>query len=128
MKKLFAIILMLLSSSLYAKADNQEYLEMVKEGKAVVIDVREKNEVEEGVLNGAIWLPLSSMKSGDAWVAKVKELTKDKTALIYCRSGNRAGIAEKMFENKGIEAENIGGYENLKPTFGSTKEITQSIE
>lgn len=73
-----------------------------------VIDVRSKKEYEEGHLNGAINLPLFSIKRN------INKINTGKKILVYCQSGERSKKALKILEDLGIK--NIynlkGGVEN----------------
>lgn len=80
-------------------------------GCPVVIDVRTKSEWDEGHLACAHLLPVQE----DASLAeKIECLAGGKSAdaiLVYCRSGNRAGVAVQFLESKGFTtAKNEGGY------------------
>lgn len=81
--------------------------EFEKTKDAVLLDVREKDEYEEGHIPQAINLPLSRLESDCE-----KVLTdKDKKIFVYCLSGARSGQAEKILRNKGFtDIENIGGF------------------
>ncbi len=62
---------------------------MFDEKQAIIIDVREQEEWDEQHIEGAIFIPLSQVKS------RVGELAqyKDSTVIMQCRSGRRSGIA-----------------------------------
>lgn len=57
---------------------------------AVLIDVRELEEVEEGAIDGMIHMPLSEFESFK------DKLPKDKPIVFYCRSGRRSMAAGEM--------------------------------
>ena len=72
--------------------------EQVKEwfdsGDAIIIDVREKKEWEQGHIPGAVLLELSSFDP-----TKIPD-SGQKHLVFHCRSGRRCGLAaEKMLEN-----------------------------
>ena len=70
------------------KAD--EFLKIAENNKdAIILDVRTPAEVAGGKLNGAINIDIFSRD----FQSKINKLDKDKTYLIYCRSGNRSGQA-----------------------------------
>ena len=50
----------------YTKLTPAQILAEVKAGKAVIVDVREEPEWEEGHLKQALWVPLSSLEGVDA--------------------------------------------------------------
>lgn len=97
-----------------AQADARKAYDDYINGKAVFIDVREKDEVDEGMIKGALWIPLSELKANpEATVSKVKELTKGKEIYVYCRSGNRSGKFINTLSEHGIKAINMGGFGDL---------------
>ncbi|MFA6236048.1 MAG: rhodanese-like domain-containing protein [Bacteriovorax sp.] len=114
MKSLFLVLISLLSFSVLAGTEPKAAYEMAKAGKAVIVDVREADEIKTGMIDGAKWFPLSKMKEDKNWKKDFEELTKGKTIFLHCRSGNRSGKAQDILGKDGIESENIGGYETLK--------------
>ena len=76
-----------------------EIKQAVEEGKAVLVDVREKKEWEAGHIEGAIFLPLSAVKDGLA-AAELKPLPKDKILYVHCVVGKRALAAGEALEAK----------------------------
>lgn len=109
MHKLICAFLFLFPFLVQATTSIKEVNEMVKSGKAILVDVREENEVKEGMLEKATWYPLSKIEKDKNW-----ELAKDKKVFLYCRSGRRSGKVHELLKAKGIASENIGGYEELK--------------
>lgn len=81
--------------------------EYEKTKDAILLDVREKDEYEEGHVPQAINIPLSTLES-----SVEKKLTdKDKKIFVYCLSGARSSQAEKILRAKGYkDVENIGGF------------------
>lgn len=74
------------------------------------IDVRTTDEFNAGHLEGAIHIPYEEIAT------RISEVTTDKNAVIhlYCRSGNRSGIAQQTLQSAGFtNAVNEGGYEDL---------------
>jgi phage shock protein E len=74
------------------------------------IDVRTADEFNAGHLDGAIHIPYEEIAT------RISEVTTDKTATIrlYCRSGNRSGIAQQTLQSVGFtKVTNEGGYEDL---------------
>ena len=82
--------------------------------KAVLVDVREPGEWKEGHVEGAISLPLSSLKNGGDKSALEQELPKDKIVYTHCVRGNRALKAAKILEKLGYNVRPLkAGYEDL---------------
>lgn len=80
-------------------------------GCAVMVDVRNNDEVASGMLLGAVHIPLGELQ------VRAGELDKKKEIYLYCRSGNRTQIAFDILKNAGFE--NVicsiqGGYDLLK--------------
>jgi rhodanese-related sulfurtransferase len=101
------------SESSFAQSTAKTAYEQVKEGKAVFIDVREKDELQSGWVDKALWLPMSHTdKTG--WVENLKKLSKDKKIYLYCRSGARAGSLQGYLARHGLKVENLGGFAHLK--------------
>lgn len=74
------------------------------------IDVRTSDEFNAGHIAGAAHIPYEEI------AARISEITADKNATIhlYCRSGNRSGIAQQTLQALGFKnAVNKGGYEAL---------------
>lgn len=114
MKKLFTLILSFLSFSVIASSDPKVAYEMYQQGQAIIIDVRESDELGPGMVDGAEWFPMSKVLSDKNWKEEFLKQTKDKAIFLYCRTGNRSGKVQKILEDNGINSENIGGYESLK--------------
>ncbi|HCV43490.1 MAG TPA: rhodanese-like domain-containing protein [Bacteroidetes bacterium] len=64
----------------------------------VLLDVRTDGEFQSGHLDGAVNLDIQLAGFTDA----IEKLPKDKTYLVYCRSGGRSGRAMKMMKEKGF--------------------------
>ena len=97
-----------------AEADANDSYRLYLEGKAVFIDVREKSEVEDGMIKGALWFPLSKIQQDQtAEIKKIKDLLKGKDVFVYCKSGNRSSKVQAYLEEAGTKAINMGAYSNL---------------
>ena len=87
----------------------------VKAGTAVIIDVREAEEVNDGKAEPAIWLATSDIKSQNERFQKVlKELDQKKDIIVYCAIGGRAGKFAKILDAKGFRTWNMGGFSSWK--------------
>ena len=77
----------------------------------VWIDVGTPAEYAQGHLPGAINIPLNEIE------ARIGSVAADKNTplMLYCRSGNRSGQAQKILQNKGYtQVENKGAYQDLR--------------
>ncbi|REJ66888.1 MAG: rhodanese-like domain-containing protein [Planctomycetota bacterium] len=70
-------------------------------GKAVLVDVREVEETDEGYLAGAILLPLSEIAENhqreDYAETLAEAVATDKVVYTYCKAGVRAQMAGEVF-------------------------------
>lgn len=77
---------------------------------SIWIDVRTADEFNAGHIEDAAHIPYEEI------AMRISEITTDKDATIhlYCRSGNRSGIAQQILQSMGFtNAVNEGGYEML---------------
>ena len=88
--------------------------ENVATHKAVLVDVREQGEWKEGHVEGAISLPLSSLKKGVDRSALEQQVPKDKIVYTHCVMGVRALAAAKILEKLCYNVRPLkAGYEDL---------------
>jgi rhodanese-related sulfurtransferase len=86
----------------------------IAEKKAVLVDVREKSEWDEGHVEGAIPLPLSALKEKVDPAALSKVLSKDKVIYTHCVVGKRSLTAANILEKLGYDARSLKpGYKEL---------------
>jgi rhodanese-related sulfurtransferase len=86
----------------------------IADKKAVLVDVREKSEWDEGHIEGAIFLPLSSLKEKADPAALAKVLPKDKEIYTHCVVGKRSLAAANILEKLGYDVQSLKpGYEDL---------------
>jgi len=102
----------------YTKKTPAEIAAEVRSGKAVIIDVREKDEWEADHLAQAKHLALSSLQKGPG-LAKAKDsLPKDKAIYLHCKSGIRCLKAANLLEKQGIKTEAIKApFDDIKAAF-----------
>src|SRR6187397_1321765 len=80
-----------------SEVDPREVHDIVSNGyKAVVVDVREQEEFDQGHLPGAIHVPRSYLET------RIENAVKDKDArvILYCQSGNRSAFAADTLERQ----------------------------
>ncbi len=72
---------------------------IINDDNTVLLDVREMNEIQDGMINKAVHIPLSSLKT------RLSELDKFKngSVMVYCRSGTRSGSACRTLNGNGFE-------------------------
>ena len=66
--------------------------------KAVLLDVRSKQDYDSGHIPGAVLLPVGTIEE-DTAAQVIPE--KDSTVLVYCRSGNRSKTASAALAELG---------------------------
>lgn len=90
---------------------SSEFKEKIKEKPGTVIDVRRKDEYDEGHLK--MTAHQFDYLTGE-FQENIDELDKNETYYLYCRSGNRSGKAARIMKSKGFEdVYNIGGFQDL---------------
>ncbi len=81
----------------------------------VIIDVRTPAEHATGHLDGALLLDVTG---GDLQAA-LPDLDPEVTYLVYCRSGNRAGVAIDLIKQAGFtDLRNLGSLEDAASATG----------
>ena len=108
---------LLLMSSLISSGANipvltpAEAAAQLKAGGAVLIDVREPEEwAETGVAEPAVLLALSDLRGERTTWKPFLEKNRDKTLLLYCRSGGRSAKAAELLAKEGFKTANAGGF------------------
>ena len=78
------------------------------EGKRVVIDVRTPKEIGKGKISNAVEIDVKSKN----FLEEIKQLDKNKSYLVYCRSGKRGKKACQIMLSEGFsDVVNLeGGY------------------
>jgi len=81
-------------------------IRLMNNDDAVVLDVREAADFNNGHIKKAKNIPMSSLKSQ----LDSLEKNKDKPLMIYCRSGNVSGKACRILKNTGFSnVHNLAG-------------------
>lgn len=76
-----------------------------------LVDVRTPAEFSSDAIKGAVNVNIQS----EDFLKRVRKLPKDKTYLVYCRSGHRSKAAVKMMMAEGLTAFSLsGGLMNYK--------------
>lgn len=111
-KKLLSVLLggaMALSAgSALASQRADAAWELIESG-ALVVDVRTPEEFAQGHLDNAINIPLNTVETGFA------DIAKNRSIVVYCRSGNRSGMAMESLVKQGfINVHNGGGLSEMQ--------------
>ena len=81
--------------------------ELIKTGKATIVDVRTTSEFMGGHVEGSINIPLQEVPN------RIEEFKKMENLILCCASGGRSGQAMVFLRQNGIECENAGAWQNL---------------
>ena len=87
---------------------------LVEQGRAVLVDVREPTEWKDtGVAAPAALLAKSDFDGAKAaWAPFLAQVDKDKTIVLYCRSGNRSGKVAEALAAQGYKVVNAGAFKD----------------
>jgi rhodanese-related sulfurtransferase len=75
----------------------------------MIIDVRTKEEYNDGFIEGAINIPLDQIATSDVGGAKLSD-----PIAVYCRAGGRANMAKDILTQRGftnVTLHNGGRYQ-----------------
>ena len=100
----------MLIQSFYSMAENISKEQLQREsGQYVIIDVRESDEISNGMIENSQNMPLG-LVIRNAKKGQIEEL-RDKKICVYCASGYRGSIAADELTKAGFSAVNLeGGY------------------
>jgi phage shock protein E len=119
------LVVAALAQTAMAQQEKKEKLEHTKdsldtvkkniaEGKAVIVDVREQKEWDEGHLAGAILMPSSKLKVEPDLAELVKMLDKKTIIYTHCRAGGRAATCAAILKKQGFDVRALKpGYADL---------------
>lgn len=112
------LALLLLAPNVFAAEHTSDTLDAVKkalaDGKAVLLDVREKVEWDDGHIQGAKFLPLSTLAKGAKREDVARMLPKGKVVYVHCASGRRVLKAAPELKKMGYDARPLKqGYDAL---------------
>lgn len=68
-----------------------------------ILDVREDFEVAEGMIPGALHIPMGQLGS------RLGDLDKDRPIIVVCRSGNRSAAVADALNQAGYTADTMAG-------------------
>ena len=82
---------------------------------AHLLDVRTKEEFDEGHFVRAELFPLQDIEAG-----KLPDISKDSKIYLYCRSGNRSSQAKALLEKAGYtDVTDLGGLAGVQRIGGN---------
>ena len=83
----------------YQNVDPMDATQLMNHRDAVIVDVREGNELGEGQIRESVHVPLGEIKSGPDKLAR----HKGRPVIAVCRTGSRSGIAASSLVKSGFE-------------------------
>jgi rhodanese-related sulfurtransferase len=81
----------------------REAADLLEQGGAQLVDVRQPYEHEAGRIAGSLHIELHEL------AAEAESLDRERTILFYCRSGSRSALAADAFAASGYDARNLDG-------------------
>ena len=97
------------------KITPEQAREIVAQGNALVVDVRDTKEVEaSGMVAGAIHVSrgMLELKADPESPVHDKAFSKDKTVILYCGTGGRSALGGKTLKDLGYgDVRNLGGFQ-----------------
>lgn len=98
------------------KMTAREAMGLVANDFGMIVDVREKEEIdEEGMAAPAKWLALSAIEKDAGALGKLVEgVSKEKQIVFYCVSGSRAEMAAKKLASQGYKTGYFTGFYEWK--------------
>jgi sulfur-carrier protein adenylyltransferase/sulfurtransferase len=109
------------------EVDSTQALDSLRDSErgCVIVDVREREEWDEGHLPGAVHVPRGHLES------RIERALPDKSrpVLVYCASGNRSAFAAKTLEELGYDhvVSLAGGFTDWKRN-GNPFEIPEALD
>jgi len=79
--------------------------------KYMILDVRDIDEAELGMIDNAINIPLNTLRNN------LEKLDKNKTIVVHCAVGLRAHVASRILLQNGFKVNNLLGGYKLYDTF-----------
>jgi sulfur-carrier protein adenylyltransferase/sulfurtransferase len=99
--------------------------ELLTEGDAATVDVRERDEWEEGHIPGAVHIPRGSLEG------RIEKAVPDRSQaiVVYCAGGSRSAFAARTLEELGYEnvTSLAGGFTDWKRN-GFPFELPQTLD
>lgn len=108
------IMISAVSAAEHTKDPLPEVKARVAKGDAILVDVREKSEWDDGHLKAAKHLSLSQLRKGVSAEELMSTLMKDKVIYLHCFSGGRCLEAADRLQKAGYEVRPLKpGYKDL---------------
>ena len=95
----------------------EAYARLQAEEPPLIVDVRQPGEVQSGVVQGAILIPLTQFDK------RKSELPRDRPILTICRSSHRSPMAARQLEKAGYDVTDVAGGMNAWQKAGLPMEL-----
>jgi len=105
MKKILIVLFLSLCLSGCGSDKMSEIKKIMAENKYVIVDVRTKEEYNQGHLIDSINIPYNELQQA--------KLDNNKVILVYCASGNRSSMAYNILTNLGYEVYDMGAFSKI---------------
>jgi molybdopterin/thiamine biosynthesis adenylyltransferase len=107
------------------EVDASRARELIDEESPAIVDVREREEWDEGHIPGAVHVPRGHLESR----IEHAEPDKSRPVVVYCASGNRSAFATKTLEELGYERvmSLAGGFTDWKRN-GYPYEVPEALD
>jgi rhodanese-related sulfurtransferase len=98
-KEGIAVLVENTTENVYENVAGQQFKQLIEKGDVVIVDVRTPGEFAQGHINGAKLINLYGSDFND----QIAKLNKEKTTLVYCKSGRRSGSAMRKMQSAGFK-------------------------
>ncbi len=106
-KVILSIFIMVILCGCASKTNQENTLDKIlKENNYVVVDVRTKEEYQDSHVKDSINIPYDEIDENTS-------LDKNKTILVYCRSGKRSSVAHETLKSLGYQVYDLGAYDTI---------------
>ena len=92
-----------------------------RDGSVFLLDVRTKSETTRGMIEGAVNIPLDTLREN------LDKLPKDKPIYVNCHSGQRSYIACRILTANGFDCYNLAGGWRLYESVVHAKSVQEYI-
>jgi rhodanese-related sulfurtransferase len=100
------------SASPPTQVSPQEVQGLLRNDFAVLVDVREQNELQEGMAAPAQWIALSQIqKKAPEWQAFLQKTPKGKQVVLYCSNPECSLEGAKAFAAEGYKTGTLANYQ-----------------
>jgi phage shock protein E len=118
MKPLTYVLILMVVQSASAQEHTKDTLDTVKKAmadkKAILLDVRERDEWNAGHVRDAVLIPLSALRKESVDPDSLKKLSREKVIYCHCAAGRRCLIATDILRKMGYDVRALKpGYKDL---------------